>query len=133
MRTSIAVALSVLPACSAAQAANQIELHGRGLYTLTPTEAAELQGRYALADGRVLEVARRGRRVTAYLDGHEHVMLAVSASRLQSADGRLTLDFDAARNGNVRGVRLTLSTAPAAHRATHPAAPALAALAAPAR
>lgn len=82
-----------------------------------------------LADGRVLEVSRTVRRMTAMLDGREYPLLAMSATRLQSADGQLTLDFDAAANGSVQGLKLTLSTAPAAD----PAAPALAALAAPAR
>ena len=62
-KKSIAFALSALFACAGAQAANQIEVHGRGLHALSPAEAKELQGRYALVDGRMLEVSRTIRRI----------------------------------------------------------------------
>jgi hypothetical protein len=129
MMQSTALTLSLLLAGTVAQAASQIEVHGRSLHALTVAEASELQGRYALSDGRMLEVSRQGRRVAVVIDGRERPLLAVSATRLQSSDGRVTLDFRAAANGSVDQVQLTLATAPAAG----PAAQGLAALAAPAR
>ena len=128
----IALTLSMsalLLASASAQAADQVEVRGRALHVLTPDEAASLQGRYALADGRTIEVTRVARRVSAVFAGHEVPLLALSPTRLQSADGALTLHFDAAANGSVRGVTLTVATAQAAG----PTAPVLAALAAPAR
>lgn len=126
----IAVALvSLLLAGGAAQAADQVEVRGRALHVLTPDQAAALQGRYAMADGRTLEVTRSARRVSVVFDGHELPMLAISPTRLQSADGALTLTFDAATNGSVRGLTLSVSTA----QASGPSAPVLAALAAASR
>jgi hypothetical protein len=132
---TLAITLATLLVCCAAHgASSQVEVHGRNLHRMSSTEASELQGRYALADGRVLEVSRQGTRLAAVLDGRERPLLAVSPTRLQSADGLLTLDFAAAENGSVHHVTVTLAgrvpvaTAPA----TPQAATALAALAAPA-
>jgi hypothetical protein len=90
----------------------RVEVHGQALHRLTPAQASELQGHYALADGRTLVVTRQGARVMAELDGHAAAPLqALSATRLLSADGRLALDFEAAANGNVSAVRLTQRSA----------------------
>ena len=131
---TLSVTLATLLACCAAQAGSQVEVHGRNLHRMSSAEAAELQGRYALADGRALEISRQGTRLAAVLDGTEQPLLAVSPTRLQSADGALKLDFAAADNGSVHHVTVTfagrtpVATAPAAPQA----ATALAALAAPA-
>jgi len=105
---TLSITLATLLACCAAQAAtNEVEVHGHALQRLSSSEAAELQGRYALTDGRVLEVSRRGARLTVALDGQEQMLLATAPLRLQSADGLLLLDIDAAANGSVRGLTLT--------------------------
>jgi len=130
---TLSITVATLLACCAAQAA-QVEVRGHSLHRLSSAEAAELQGRYALADGRALEVSHQGRRLAAVLDGQERPLLALSPTRLQSTDGQLTLDFAAADNGSVHHV--TVTTADHANGAKAPAAPqastALAALAAPA-
>jgi hypothetical protein len=119
---NLSIPLATLLACCAAQAAgNQVEVHGRSLHSLSATEATELQGRYELADGRVLEISRQGRRLAAVLDGSERALLAVSATRLQSADGQLMLTFDTTSNGSVH--RVTMTQAGRAPLATRPAAP----------
>ena len=72
-------------------------------------DADAVRGSYQLSDGRTLEVGRRGRTVVADLEGLPTTeLLAMSATHLRSADGRMNLRFDAARNGNVYGVTLTL-------------------------
>jgi hypothetical protein len=131
---TLSVTLATLLACCAAQAGTQVEVHGRNLHRLSSAEAAELQGRYALADGRSLDISRQGTRLAAVLDGAEQPLLALSPTRLQSANGALMLDFDATDNGSVHHV--TVTWAARSPVATAPAAPqartALAALAAPA-
>jgi hypothetical protein len=119
---NLSAILATLLACSAVHAAgNQVEVHGRSLHSLSTAEAVELQGRYELADGRVLEVSRQGRRLSAVLGGSERALLAISATRLQSADGQLTLNFDTSANGSVH--RVTMTQAGRAPVATTPAAP----------
>jgi len=106
---TLAIILVSLSATFAAHAAGtRVEVTGQALQPLTRAQAAELQGRYVLSDGRTLEVARQGARLLAALDGRaDATMLALSATRLQSADGALVLDFDAAPNGSVAAVRLS--------------------------
>lgn len=119
---SLSVILATLLACSAVHAAgNQVEVHGRSLHQLSTAEATELQGRYALADGRELEVSRKGRRLSAVLDGSERALMAISATRLQTVDGQLTLNFLAGANGNVH--RVTMTQAGRGTVATTPAKP----------
>lgn len=111
---TLAIVLACLATPFAAHAAGaRVEVHGQALHRLTPAQAGDLQGRYALADGRTLVVSRQGAKVAAALDGEAAAPLqALTATRLLSADGRLELDFDAAANGNVSAVRLTQRSGP---------------------
>jgi len=90
-------------------APQSITVVGDAPYQSTLADADAVRGSYQMSDGRTLEVARRGRTVVADLDGlPTNEMKAISATHLRSADGRMNLHFDAAQNGNVYGVTLTL-------------------------
>ena len=98
-----------LAASGAAQARpGLVEIKGQALPRLSSEEGRALQGAYVLADGSELTVSQRGRALWAELDhGTAVPMRALSPTRLQSADGRLTLEFVAAANGSVHAVRVT--------------------------
>lgn len=95
---------------SAYAASERVEVHGQLLPAPAAAAAAELRGSYLLEDGRVLDVALRGRQLRVALDGGpDQALLLRSATRAQTADGRLQLDFRAAANGSVDQVRLSES------------------------
>ncbi len=110
MNRTITLALLALMAYGSAHAgADRIEVQGRAPVRLSALAVKDLAGSYAMEDGRVLDVTPRGLRLNAELEGLPSVRLvALSPTRLQSVDGRMTLDFDTAENGNARGVTLTI-------------------------
>jgi hypothetical protein len=95
--------LAVLSLAGLAHAAAPERVEIRGF----AAPAAELQGEYALADGRLMAVRQRGTRLLAQIDGETAVALSQgSGQSWTSVDGRLTVDFHAAANGSVRGITL---------------------------
>lgn len=110
MIKAISLTMTALMAYGAAQAGtDRIEVQGRAPHRLSALEANDMAGSYAMADGRLLNVAKRGLRLSAELDGMpSRRLVALSPTRLQSDDGLITLDFDTAANGSVRGVTLTI-------------------------
>ncbi len=111
-------ALLVAGLGTAQAASERVEVQGHMLRAPAAATLAELRGSYTLEDGRVLDVALRGRQLQVSLDGGPaQAAVAQSDTRLQTVDGRLQMDFRAAANGNVDQVRLSV-LAPA-----EPAAP----------
>jgi hypothetical protein len=109
MKTITLAWLSTTALAFGAQAADsasqRIEVHAAA-----PSRDAlqDAVGRYRLADGRTLAVQRRARTLIAeFDDGAETALVALSATRFAAPDGRLALDFEAAPNGSVHGLRVT--------------------------
>lgn len=105
--------LSALAACVPLQALAQTEpprqqVEVKGQRAAHAAIAAEAKGRYALADGRTLDIGGAGSRLTVNIDGGETVALtALDRTRLASVDGRLGLQLHSAANGVVSGLVLT--------------------------
>lgn len=71
------------------------------------SEQEALRGQYALADGRVLSVAPRGRGLVADIgEGPAQRLYAVRPQVYRTPDGALELSFTTAANGQVSGVRV---------------------------
>ena len=98
--------LALVALAGAVQGApERIEVTSPTPRSVTRAEAADVSGRYVLADGRTLNVASRGRRVIADLDNLPSTdLLALSPTRMVSSNGRLGLSFQATPNGSVYAV-----------------------------
>jgi hypothetical protein len=72
-----------------------------------PASAAEIQGQYALADGRLLTITGNGRKIRAQLDGRATtVLVSAGGAVFDAADGSFRLRFEQHQNGNVTAVEL---------------------------
>lgn len=75
-----------------------------------PAQTIELQdfkGQYDLADGRLLTVTERGKKLYAQIGGAPAVELeAVGKGTFITRWGGIRVEFDQRDNGNVAGVRL---------------------------
>ncbi len=74
--------------------------------------AADVQGRYTLADGRTLDVWREAGAVHAQIDGERTMRLQpAGAGRLRTADGGMTFEFIAGPDGRALSVNVAVSPA----------------------
>jgi hypothetical protein len=81
---------------------------------LTSMELNDFVGQYELADGRVLTVTQRARRLVAQVEGQEAVPLKrAGPGRFSAADGQLRVAFDQHANGSVTGVVIDVPAPPA--------------------
>lgn len=102
---SLAASLAALPPTIGAQTAPPQKVEVVGAASAAPAEA---RGRYALEDGRTLEIAVRGRTLHADLDGRPTTVLhPLDAAQYASADGRLRVRLQVHHNGLVGGLVLT--------------------------
>lgn len=105
-RTQIALATLLAAAATSAFAQNAQRVEIRASADSTPS--AEARGRYALSDGRTLELSAAGRALSADLgNGRSHRLQPTGMNRWASADGRMQVQLTLHANGVIDGLVLT--------------------------
>jgi hypothetical protein len=101
---ALATLLAGAPFAAFAQTPQHIEIRA----SADTTPSTEARGRYALSDGRTLELSASGRALSADLgNGRSHRLQPAGANRWASADGRLQVQLTLHANGVVDGLVLT--------------------------
>ncbi len=116
--TRLSLAVTTLPALllalPAQAAVEQVQIRGQNPALASPgvsrAFAADVQGQYRLADGRLLVLSREGAHMLAEVDGMVATPLSATGElSLRSSDGKLTLEFQASDNGLVHAVKMSVA------------------------
>ena len=101
---------SALPmsASAADQAAQQVDIQGRGASILRSDQFEAMRGEYLLSNGSRLWIEGGRTRPTVAINDRSPVLLtSTGPNRFASVDGHLQLQFHAHDNGSIDGLTLT--------------------------